>query len=50
MKKAFIIAQGPSEDVCADFWKMITKHKCGAVVMLSDKLEYSKVFRLFSQN
>ena len=42
-KKAFIIAQGPSEDLCSDFWKMITRHKCGAVVMLSDKFEYNQV-------
>jgi len=34
-KKAFIIAQGPLDTTCRDFWKMVYERNCGAIVMLS---------------
>ena len=45
-QKAFIIAQGPMESTCRDFWKMIYDRQCGAIVMLSRLREKGKVLEL----
>ena len=45
-QKAFIIAQGPMESTCRDFWKMIHDRQCGAIVMLSRLSEDGKVGEL----
>ena len=42
-KKAFIIAQGPLESTCSDFWQMIHQFQCGTIVMLSSLKEYKQV-------
>jgi len=42
-QKAFIIAQGPMESTCRDFWKMICERGCGVIVMLSRLNEDGKV-------
>ena len=42
-QKAFIIAQGPMESTCRDFWKMVCDRTCGVVVMLSRLNEEGKV-------
>ena len=42
-QKAFIIAQGPMESTCRDFWKMIHDQQCGSIVMLSKLSEDGKV-------
>lgn len=41
-KKAFIVTQGPSEETCNEFWKMVYQYNCGTVVMLSDMIEHNK--------
>ena len=45
-QKAFIIAQGPMESTCRDFWKMIHDRRCGGIVMLSRLREEGKVGEL----
>ena len=42
-QKAFIIAQGPLESTCTDFWKVVYDRKCGAIVMLSQLTEGGEV-------
>ena len=42
-QKAFIIAQGPMESTCRDFWKIVHDQQCGAIVMLSRLSEDGKV-------
>ena len=42
-KKAYIIAQGPLENTCRDFWKMIYERDCCAIVMLSGVAEGGQV-------
>ena len=38
-KKAFILTQGPMNNTCRDFWKMVYERNCGAIVMLSAIVE-----------
>ena len=47
-KRAFIMAQGPMESTCRDFWKIVHERQCGAIVMLSRLREKGKVFELNS--
>ena len=42
-KKAFIITQGPMENTCRDFWKMVYERDSSAIVMLSGIIENDKV-------
>lgn len=42
-KKAFIITQGPMENTCRDFWKMVYERDCSSIVMLSGIIENDQV-------
>lgn len=42
-KKAFIIAQSPSESASRDFWKMVYDMKCGVIVNLNHLEEIGEV-------
>ena len=42
-KKAFIIAQSPSQSASRDFWKMVYDMKCGVIVNLNHLEEIGEV-------
>ena len=42
-KRKFIMAQGPMETTCRDFWKMVYERNCGSIVMLSGMTENDEV-------
>jgi protein tyrosine phosphatase len=41
-QRGYIIAQGPMEGTCRDFWKMVYDRKCGVIIMLSQLVENEK--------